>query len=570
MMANYPGLIKFYKNYIYYIYLILCLFLIASNKTYGKNSKEIKIEGGRPRIVNIINFIRFCEPRYKEITEDVLYQTVVKQIEVMKENKLGGTFLLQYDALIDPRYQKLLKDLSKDFEVGAWWELPQPLVEKAGIKWRGRYPWDWAANVGFSIGYSLAEREKLVDVYMKEFKQVFGRYPKSVGSWFIDAHTLEYMYKKYKITASCCCRDQIGTDGYTLWGGYWNQAYYPSIKNSYMPAQNGKNQIPVPVFRMLGSDPIRQYDDGLGKERQGVATLEPAFSKNGGGDSAFVNWYFKEFLNGSCMEYAYVQAGQENSFTWRRISTGFELQMKLFARLRDENKIKIETLSETGRWFRQNFKTTPATSVTALDGLKGDKTKTVWFNSRFYRANIFWESGTLRFRDIHLFDERLPSDYLTSKCTTASCAFYTLPVIDGHQWSSENIVSGLRLKGVIDGKENILQGGQPVVTDFKKGNLHISWPLTTVDGNFVIDFDEYGIRMKLESKTSIEWFLDFTAADGSNLPIQKINGKRINFQFKRLKYSIAARDGSFIQPDNGSIFRILPEKNTLVLNLSDR
>jgi hypothetical protein len=135
----------------------------------------------------------------------------------MKENKLGGTFLLQYDALIDPRYQKLLKDLSKDFEVGAWWELPQPLVEKAGIKWRGRYPWDWAANVGFSIGYSLAEREKLVDVYMKEFKQVFGRYPKSVGSWFIDAHTLEYMYKKYKITASCCCRDQIGTDGYTLW-----------------------------------------------------------------------------------------------------------------------------------------------------------------------------------------------------------------------------------------------------------------------------------------------------------------------------------------------------------------
>jgi hypothetical protein len=38
----------------------------------------------------------------------VLYETVVKQIELMKRCRLGGTFLLQYDALIDPRYQRLL------------------------------------------------------------------------------------------------------------------------------------------------------------------------------------------------------------------------------------------------------------------------------------------------------------------------------------------------------------------------------------------------------------------------------------------------------------------------------
>ncbi|AMP99060.1 hypothetical protein AY601_2159 [Pedobacter cryoconitis] len=52
----------------------------------------------------------------------------------MKKNHLGGTFLLQYDALIDPRYQALLKALPKNkFEIGAWWELPQQLIEKAGI-----------------------------------------------------------------------------------------------------------------------------------------------------------------------------------------------------------------------------------------------------------------------------------------------------------------------------------------------------------------------------------------------------------------------------------------------------
>ncbi|PGH39650.1 MAG: hypothetical protein CRN43_07795, partial [Candidatus Nephrothrix sp. EaCA] len=237
---------------------VVCVF--CSSFYFPASSSERSQDEGAPKIVNIVNFIRLLEPRDAAITQDVLYQTVVKQIESMKKHKLGGTFLLQYDALMEPRYQKLLKGLSKEYEVGAWWEIPQPLVEKADMKWRGRYPWDWHAHVGFSTGYTPKEREKLIDVYMADFKEIFGYYPKSVGSWFIDAHSLLYMYEKYRIIASSNCKDQYGTDGYTLWGGYWNQAYYPSKINSYMPAQHEENQIPVPVFRMLGSDPIRQYD----------------------------------------------------------------------------------------------------------------------------------------------------------------------------------------------------------------------------------------------------------------------------------------------------------------------
>ena len=115
--------------------------------------------GGKPpRIVNIINFIRQCEPRIESITEDVLYETVVAQVDNMKQYQLKGTFLLQYDSLMDVRYQTLLKALPTDmFEIGAWWEIPQPLVENSGYKWRGRYPWDWEANVGFYTGYSPKE-----------------------------------------------------------------------------------------------------------------------------------------------------------------------------------------------------------------------------------------------------------------------------------------------------------------------------------------------------------------------------------------------------------------------------
>jgi hypothetical protein len=230
--------------------LILLLFSGAGVKAQSPRIAKI----AAPRIVNIVNFIRLLEPRDSAITEDILYQTVVRQISLMRKCQLKGTFLLQYDALMDPRYQALLRALPADsFEVGAWWELPQPLIEKAGLKWRGRYPWDWRANIGFATGYSPAEREKLIDVYMADFRRIFGNYPATVGSWFIDAHSLSYLYSKYHIVASCNCKDQYGTDGYTLWGGYWNQAYYPSKLNSYMPAQHVDAQIPVPVFRMLGS-----------------------------------------------------------------------------------------------------------------------------------------------------------------------------------------------------------------------------------------------------------------------------------------------------------------------------
>lgn len=544
---------------------ISCLLTNASCQAAGAQPETPKTRKDTPKIVNIINFIRLCEPRDQKITQEVLYNTVVKQVEIMKQYGLGGTFLLQYDALLDARYQTLLKSLpAESFEIGAWWEIPQPLVENAGMKWRGRYPWDWHADVGFSTGYTPQEREKLVDVYMKDFKQIFGAYPKSVGSWFIDEHTLNYMVEKYGIVASCNCKDQVGTDGYTLWGGYWNQAYYPSRLNSYMPAQTEKNQIPVPIFRMLGSDPVRQYDTGIGGNWQGVITLEPVYG-SAGADAAWVNWYFREFVAGEAMEFAYVQAGQENSFTWGAMAKGYEIQMPLIARLRDEKKLQVETLAQTGQWFKSRYKTTPATSVTVNQDIPGSNRKTVWFNSPFYRVNLIWEDGSLRLRDLHLFDENLPSDYLTKPVTSNECSFFTLPVVDGYLWSTAEKLAGLRLKARVDGKEILLQGGDPVITSPSSGLLHITWPLTSCPGTLVVDlFEESLIVMNMEGAESLNWFLDLTAKDNASLPFTKIAIERIDCRFKGLNYSLVAHQGFFTKED-GVVFRITPKNDRIVL-----
>ncbi|WP_346861998.1 hypothetical protein [uncultured Draconibacterium sp.] len=520
-----------------------------------------------PKIVNIINFIRLLEPRDEDITEDVLYQTVVKQVELMNIYKLGGTFLLQYDALLDSRYQKLLKSLPENsFEIGAWWEIPQPLVENAGMKWRGRFPWDWHADVGFSTGYLPEEREKLVDVYMNDFKKIFGYYPKSVASWFIDAHTLNYLYEKYHIVASANCKDQYGTDGYTMWGGYWNQAYYPSKINSYMPAQNKENQIPVPIFRMLGSDPVRQYDQGLGSARQGVISLEPVY-KDAGGDAYWVNWYLKEFVEGEAMEFAYVQAGQENSFTWDAMKKGFEIQLPLLAELRDQNKIKVETLAESGQWFRENYKITPATSCTVNNDLGNSNLKTVWFNSRFYRINLLWEDGTLRFRDIHLFNESIPSAYLTKRVESNECRFFTLPVVDGYLWSTADKMAGLRFKALVNGEEILLEGNDPVIKSEEKGKLTVKWPLKNVTGTVVLEMDEENIEIQLKGNAALNWFLDLSTAPNKMLPFKSINPQKMECEFEGVPYFIQLNNGEFSKPDKTTDFRISAKNNSIQMHL---
>lgn len=320
-----------------------------------------------PDIVNIVNFIRGVEPR----SNVDLIEPVKEQLALGKKHKLPTTWLIQYDALIKPEFTDLLKrKMNPGDEIGAWLEIVQPQVEAAGLKWRGRYPWDWHVNVGFTQGYEVEDRKKLLDVYMAKFKEVFGNYPKSAGCWIIDAPSLNYLHDKYGIEASCNCKDQSGTDGYTLWGGYWNQAYYPSRLNAYMPAQTKEQQLNVPVFRMLGSDPVHQYDQGIGSTWQGVVTLEPVY-RPGGGDPKWVDWFFDTNFKQPSLAFSYMQAGQENSFGWPAMSAGLKDQYAKLAARRNKGEIRVETLRTSGEWFRKTFDKTPATAIVALDDSAG-------------------------------------------------------------------------------------------------------------------------------------------------------------------------------------------------------
>jgi hypothetical protein len=249
---------------------------------------------------------------------------------------------------------------------------------------------------------------------------------------------------------------------------------------------------------------------------------------------------------------------------------GYNFQIPLIAKLRDEKKVKVETLEESGKWFKKNYKVTPPTSVSSLGVLNDDNRKTVWFDSRFYRTNIIWENNNLRIRDIHLFNEKLPSDYIIKKTDLTTCNYYTLPIVDGNMWSDSSLHAGLRLKALIDGKEVLVEGGNPIVSDSGKNQLQISWPLKNIDGNFVMDFDERGLQMKLESQQSVMWFLDLTMAENVKHSITKISSKEIEGKVNELKYQVEVARGSISIPRKEIVYRLSPENSIIILDFSKR
>lgn len=519
-----------------------------------------------PRIVNLYNFVRNSDYRVPN-SEEVLYDTTRRQIALLKGANLPATWALQYDALINPRYQKLFKEqLTARDEIAAWWEIPQPLAEKAGIKWRGQHAWDSAANVGFSPGYTPAERRKLVDVYMADFRAVFGSYPRTAGSWFIDEVTLDYMASRYGLVASCNCKDQIGTDGYTLWGGYWNQAYYPSRLNAYMPAQSRAAQIEVPIFRMLGSDPIYQYGNS-----PGMFTLEPVYP-DAGGSADWVSWFMNNLIHEPALAFGYAQAGQENPFGWEAMKTGLTLQIALLAERAKTGEIQVMTLAEAGRWFRRHYSLTPPTSVVYLNDWKHQNRKTVWYDSRFYRINFLWEHGAFFIRDLHLFDEKVVSSTHDTALTTTALAYETLPVMDGCLWSGTEPAGMWPVLLATDhAKSPMTPDGPPVVTELNPTDLSIRQPLRG-GGSLVMVCGETQVTFTGldEQGQPLQWAWEAVGGARQTATVQTVLSNRVAYRSSGVDYQIQLAPDSGIcqQLESGAIRLQANRSGKLVLTLA--
>ena len=460
-------------------------------------------------IVNIVNFIR-SEEEYRTPKHKMI-ETLQNQVSLITEYKFPATFLFQHDAFTKQEWVDMIPRTDY-IEIGMWLELNRSLIERAGCIWRGapEHTWEYYSHIDLMCGYTPEERKRIIDVAMEDFKSIFSEYPKTVGSWIIDSVSLNYMAEKYGVIASLNCKEQWLTDGYSLWGGYCNQAYYPCKNNMLSPAQSKDEQIPLPVFRMLGSDPVRQYDCAInGNNGQGVITLEPYLHPSmdpnlGGSNEEWTRWFFEQMYSYEPLTFGYAQAGQENPFIWDRQSNGYTMQMRVFKELSQKGLIRLMKVSDAAKWYRSKYEQTPA-SVT--EGETPDGAHGIWYCCKNYRTFLYTDKICARVKDITVFDERYKERYLTEPCEARRCYYDNLPLVDSYRWGMENgEPSGLKFYK--DGRE---LKGEASMKSVKTSESSIAVTINIGTDKILIDVNEDGIIFR---GCSIAWcFANNTTSD---------------------------------------------------------
>ncbi len=388
-------------------------------------------------IFNVMNFVRACDERDENYKEN-LFSVTKSEVELVGEFGIPNTFLLQYDALCDERFVKLFKENANEkTELGLWLEIVEPLTSSVGLPYKSEHgwKWDWHIIPGLPMGYEPKERELLLDEAMRKFKETFGFYPKTVGGWLIDTHSINYLSENYPVDAFCICRDQVNTDAYTLIGGYFNSGYYPSKNNMFTPAQTKENQVKTPVFRLLGPCPVCNYDTSKFlpenmKNFGNVYTLEPAWGM--GKDEKCVDWFFKTYFENENLNFSALQLGQENSFSG--FLPSLRMQLEKAMEYVKSGKAEFKTYSETGEIFKSLYSQTPATAVCALDNWNKADLQSVYYSSKNYVANILRYGKEIFIRAFYVFDEKVKDYYLNTPCTRFDAVYENLPVVDTVIW----------------------------------------------------------------------------------------------------------------------------------------
>jgi hypothetical protein len=194
--------------------------------------------------------------------------------------------------------------------------------------------------------------------------------------------------------------------------------------------------------------------------------------------------------------------------------------------------------------------------------------KTVWYNSRFYRANVSWAHDSINIRDVHLFDEKLKSAYFDKPGTSTQCIYETLPFVDGNKWSKQGSIAGLRLVQLLpNGTTQEITSQRFTVKEAEGNQLIITWQLPSGQ-KFSLHFyeDRFEVACQLEGK-SFRWALELTAAAGIQLPFTGITPTLIDATQDGFAYHITCKKGHFEKATASApyILRVMPDGGKIAL-----
>ncbi len=409
---------KFLK--IVFVFLLF-LFFLKPGAAFAQNS-----------FVSIINPIRGSD--FWNSSTQKAGDAVQGQLAMLKKFNLPATWLLRFDALENKDILGAVNEREKD-ERGLFLEVTPSWAKKAGVTYHASESWH-SAGSAFLTGYDVGDREKLIDAAFDKFKNIFNIYPKSVGAWWIDSHSLSYMQKKYRITSAMIVSDQYSTDNYQIWGQYFSTPYYPSNTDALHPAQFVDNKIPVVMVQWAERDPVNAYGNGVEESTFSVQPNDYIDYHNLDINyfGKLLDIYTKQKFN----KFGYLVVGLENSYDWAKYKDEYGKQMELLSQRRLNDNLNLVTLSQFSDWYQKTFPgISPDQLIVSNDPL-GSYKKTVWYMNPHYRVGLFVNIDGVSFRDIRQYTSGTEELCLKLRCDFVNFATSATRVLDdvsfGDKW----------------------------------------------------------------------------------------------------------------------------------------
>ncbi len=374
--------------------------------------------------VSIVNPVRGDD--FWDLKDQKIETAVLGQIEILNNFTLPATWLIRFDALDEGRVIRELKNRYQD-EKGLFLEVTPTWAEAAEVKYRKSSSWH-AAGSAFLTGYERDEREKLIDKSFERFEKVFGYFPKSVGAWWIDSYSLDYMQNKYGITSGLIVADQYTTDNYQIWGQYFSTPYYPDKKNALHPAQSEENKIPVVLSQWAARDPVNGYGNGVFESTFSVQPNDyiDYHELDTNYFSKLVNLYTNQGIN----QFGAIVVGLENTYDWNKYQNEYKNQISFLKQRNQKGLLSVVTLGDFADWYQKTFPQVSPEHVIVADDPLGLNKKVVWFMNPYYRVGWFYNNDGSVIRDIRQYVEGEEEICFQKSCSEVNFATFATRVLD--------------------------------------------------------------------------------------------------------------------------------------------
>lgn len=326
------------------------------------------------------------------------------QQQIAHENGFKTTIQMTYASL----FNKEAIELAKEHHDKYGDEIGLTLLGLPCKEFRDKYK-----TKDFCIWmFSMEDKISIVDDVFGKFYDVFGFYPTSTGSYYMDAELTNYIKEKYpmvKAAVATCWEEgpkayrTCNNSWYTLFdGGPWNP-WIPSKQNTHAPAKNEIEDSGIVAIPHLSRDLLACFDgngSNFGTHPQNV--LRGMIYKDGEYPYLYnlIDQYrsLKKYNNGYAYNMMFVGPGWMNKMgrweaPYELLEKSYRDGMAYYAKLRDKGELEEMTMTEFADWYRENKNYTEPECALWKDILYGSEKQLFWYSDPYMRTCVDMNQG---------------------------------------------------------------------------------------------------------------------------------------------------------------------------------